>query len=86
MNRQAEKSPPDHSTRSGSMAMTLGPELGVNDILLGRGTGPNENQGNVRFRKLLEDMVEKLQDPKRSSMILKTKFATGVLQTIKERN
>jgi hypothetical protein len=34
---------------SGGMAMILVHELGMNDILLGRGTGPNENQGNIRF-------------------------------------
>jgi hypothetical protein len=67
------------------MAMTLVDEVGVNDILLGRGTGPNEREGNVRFRRLLEEMVEKLQDPKRS-MISKTTAATVVLHTIKERN
>jgi hypothetical protein len=67
------------------MAMPLSPGLGVNDILLGRGTGPNANQGNVRFRKLLEEMiVEKLQDPSRS-MVSKTAVAMEVLQTIKER-
>jgi hypothetical protein len=59
-------------------------EVGVNDILLGRGTGPNEREGNVRFRRLMEEMVEKLQDPNRS-MISKTAAATVVLHTIKER-
>jgi predicted ATP-dependent endonuclease of OLD family len=61
------------------MAMTLAPELGVNDIRLGQGTGPNQNEGNLRFQNLLEEMVEKLQDPKRS----KTAVAT---RTIKEQN
>jgi hypothetical protein len=79
MNRQAEKSPDQ------GRAMILVHEVGVNDVLLGRGTGPNENQGNVRFRRLLEEMVERLQYPK-SSMISKTAVATEVLQTIKERN
>jgi hypothetical protein len=79
MNRQAEKSS-DHGR-----AMILVHEVGVNDILLGRGTGPNENQGNVRFRRLLEEMIERLQYPM-SSIISKTAVATEVLQTITERN
>ena len=32
-------------------------KLGEDDVLLGRGTGPNETLGNVRFRKLVNDMI-----------------------------
>ena len=78
MNRQAHG--------SGSMAMTLVHEVRVNDILLGRGTGPNEREGNVRFQRLLEEMGEKLQDPSKRSIISKTAAATVALQTIKEQN
>jgi hypothetical protein len=63
--------------------MVIVHELGVNDILLGRGTGPNENQGNIRFRRHLEEIVEKYL---KSPVISKTKLASEVLQTIKERN
>jgi hypothetical protein len=68
---------------SGGLAMILVHELGVNDILLGRGTGPNKNQGNIRFRRLLEEIVEAYR---KSPVITKTKLASEILQTIKERN
>jgi hypothetical protein len=64
------------------MAMILVHELEVNDILLGQGTGRNENQGNIHFQRLLEEIVETY--PK-SLMILKTKLASEVLQTIRTK-
>lgn len=31
-------------------------ELGLSDVLLGRGTGPSMNEGNIRFRQIVEDL------------------------------
>lgn len=38
-------------------------ELGSDDVLLGRGTGPNEFEGNIRFRRLVGE-VAMATDPK----------------------
>jgi hypothetical protein len=40
---------------------TILTELGPYDVLVGRGTGPNETQGNVRFRALVKAMTAKQQ-------------------------
>eukprot|EP00934_Nitzschia_sp_Nitz4_P006999 Nitzschia sp. Nitz4//scaffold29_size155292//14348//15128//NITZ4_002635-RA/size155292-processed-gene-0.274-mRNA-1//-1//CDS//3329546379//6989//frame0 len=39
-------------TRTGVYVTELGPA----DVLLGRGTGPSMNEGNVRFRQVVEDL------------------------------
>jgi hypothetical protein len=31
-------------------------ELGLNDVLLGRGTGPSMHEGNIQFRQAVEDL------------------------------
>lgn len=33
-------------------------DLNAHDVLLGRGTGPNEHIGNVRYRALVRDIIE----------------------------
>jgi hypothetical protein len=35
-------------------------DLGENDVMLGRGAGPNEHQGNVRFRETIKDLLKEM--------------------------
>lgn len=44
-----------YQTRSEPSCVLATELLRPHDVLFGRGTGPNENQGNVRFRGLLEN-------------------------------
>ena len=60
--------------------------LGENDVLLGRGTGPNENLGNVRFRSLISQVLE-FAASNRSSVyqkMTKDKLAHIVFECIKK--
>jgi hypothetical protein len=59
-------------------------ELGQNDVLLGRGTGPNESIGNVHFRSLVRDSI---QTPGFSpTPDGKSEFAQVIVNTVKARN
>jgi hypothetical protein len=58
-------------------------ELGQNDVLLGRGTGPNENIGNVRFRSLVRDSM---QTHRFSTPDEKSELAKKIVNTVKARN
>jgi hypothetical protein len=58
-------------------------ELGGNDILLGRGTGPNQNQGNIRFRKTVHEQEELLKI--RGISLSRNEIALKILSVIKER-
>jgi hypothetical protein len=62
-------------------------ELGKDDVLLGRGTGPNENEGNVRFRMLVSKVLN-IADSSNShyQKMTKDKLAALVFDTIKNRN
>ena len=56
-------------------------ELRENDVLFGRGTGPNENQGNIRFRELVKGETRRQQ-----TVVLKTEIARNVVCAIKSKN
>jgi hypothetical protein len=56
-------------------------ELGENDVLVGRGTGPNENLGNIRFRVTLKGF---LNDKTQAGS--KSKLARMVVSTIQARH
>jgi hypothetical protein len=60
-------------------------ELGLNDVLLGRGTGPNEHIGNVRFRSLVRASI---QTPVFFSPTPdgKLELAKKIVNTVKARN
>lgn len=59
-------------------------DLGPNDVLLGRGTGPNEQIGNIRFRALVRDVIhasgKRGLDGKE-----KTRLAKSVIQEVKAK-
>mmetsp|Transcript_106517 Transcript_106517/g.159349 ORF Transcript_106517/g.159349 Transcript_106517/m.159349 type:complete len:369 (-) Transcript_106517:125-1231(-) len=59
-------------------------DLGPYDVLLGRGTGPNENQGNVRFREILKDTMGKYTRP--GYAMSKAQIAREVLDQVQARN
>ena len=61
--------------------------LGENDVLLGRGTGPNENLGNVRFRSLVSKVLENAASNRSSEYqkMTKEKLAHIVFECIKKR-
>jgi hypothetical protein len=63
-------------------------ELGKNDVLLGRGTGPNEHEGNVRFRSLAAEILRSCETSSASSgtILNKTMLAKKVLAATEERN
>ena len=62
-------------------------ELCNHDVLLGRGTGPNEHEGNIRFRLLAAETLKTFSDSTTSpSMKMnKTKLAKKILEAVKAR-
>jgi hypothetical protein len=56
-------------------------ELGENDVLVGRGTGPNENLGNIRFRVTLKGFLNN-----KAQVGSKSKLARMVVATIQARH
>jgi hypothetical protein len=60
-------------------------EITDQDVLLGRGTGPNESQGNIRFRALVRHA---LQDGEASRLDgrVKAKLAREILKAVKSEN
>jgi hypothetical protein len=59
-------------------------KLGRNDVLLGRGSGPNAFIGNVRFRSLVRDSI---QTPGFSPTLDgKSKLAQAIVNNVKARN
>jgi hypothetical protein len=58
-------------------------ELGPNDVLLGRGTGPNEHIGNVRFRSLVRESIQRVD---LSTPGGKSELTKKIVNTVKERN
>jgi hypothetical protein len=56
-------------------------ELGENDVLVGRGTGPNKNLGNIRFRVTLKGFLNN-----RAQAGSKSKLARMVVATIQARH
>jgi hypothetical protein len=71
--------PPDASTPG-----TYITQLGENDVLLGRGTGPCSHEGNVRFRDVIEAMrPQYVATPSRKA---KTKVVLKTVETIKAKN
>jgi hypothetical protein len=59
-------------------------ELGPNDVLLGRGTGPNEYVGNIRFRALVCEVIS-TSDLATFNSGSKSKLSASVVIAIKER-
>ena len=59
-------------------------KLRPNDVLLGRGTGPNNNEGNVVFRTAVEELKEPyLSTPSR---IKKRQLVRKAVETVKGKN
>jgi hypothetical protein len=59
-------------------------ELGADDVLLGRGTGPNSNEGNVNFRIAVEAMKsDYVSTPSRKA---KNKLVHKTVEAIKAKN
>lgn len=62
-------------------------DLRKNDVLLGRGTGPNEHEGNIRFRMVAADiMAACANDSFEGNYLNKTTAAKKLLAAIYERN
>jgi hypothetical protein len=59
-------------------------ELGPNDVLLGRGTGPNEYVGNIRFRALICEVISTC-DLATFNSCSKSRLSASVVIAIKER-
>jgi hypothetical protein len=59
-------------------------ELGPNDVLLGRGTGPNEYVGNIRFRALVCEVISNSNLATFNSGS-KSRLSASVVIAIKER-
>jgi hypothetical protein len=59
-------------------------ELGPNDVLLGRGTGPNEYAGNIRFRALVCEVIS-TSDFATVNSGSKSRLSASVVIAIKER-
>ena len=62
-------------------------ELCNHDVLLGRGTGPNEHEGNIRFRLLAAETLKTFSDSTTSPPMKmnKTKLAKKILEAVKAR-
>jgi hypothetical protein len=59
-------------------------ELNDNDVLLGRGTGPNNNQGNVKFRVAVERL--RLPYTSTSSRKMKNRIVRKTIHAVKAKN
>jgi hypothetical protein len=60
-------------------------ELNKDDVLLGRGTGPNEFQGNIRFRALVKETLQS-DEFKKSTGSTKTMLARMIVRDVKAQN
>mmetsp|Transcript_2014 Transcript_2014/g.3686 ORF Transcript_2014/g.3686 Transcript_2014/m.3686 type:complete len:358 (+) Transcript_2014:92-1165(+) len=60
-------------------------ELTDQDVLLGRGTGPNESQGNIHFRALVRQALLKAGKAKLDGK-LKASLAREILKAVKSQN
>lgn len=58
-------------------------QLGPNDVLLGRGTGPNEYIGNIRFRETIRAIIED-NNVRRRVGRSKAELANLIVERIKE--
>lgn len=78
---------PDSSTSEMPNAGTPGLiyEISDHDVLLGRGTGPNESQGNIRFRALVRRVLQEV-DPSKLDGKIKAKIAREILNAVKAEN
>jgi hypothetical protein len=61
-------------------------ELTKDDVLLGRGTGPNEYQGNIRFRALVKETLRSNELKKSSNGSTKTMLARMIVRDVKAQN
>jgi hypothetical protein len=59
-------------------------ELNDNDVLLGRGTGPNNNQGNVKFRIAVERL--RLPYTSTSSRKMKNRIVRKTIHAVKAKD
>jgi hypothetical protein len=61
--------------------------LGENDVLLGRGTGPNENRGNIGFREIIKELLkEAKEDNTVSEKKFRFKLARNIVDIVKAKN
>ena len=76
--------PTSHASRSESDPPAIvSTELTANDVLLGRGTGPNEH--SIRFRGLTERVLEESRQPgSRYHNLPVREIAKAVVQTVKD--
>jgi hypothetical protein len=57
--------------------------LGTNDVLLGRGTGPNEHEGNKTFRVMAADLLKRIdRTSKDHTNISKVDLARGLVAMV----
>ena len=72
----------DQQTRSRGRNYLEFANLGVNDVLLGRGKGYYEKQGNIKFRVLMSHVVH---DYDKAKKVEKTQIAQGIVDRVKSR-
>jgi hypothetical protein len=65
-------------------APVLFKDLGQNDVLLGRGTGPNEHIGNIRYRAFVREVI-KTSELHAIDGKTKTKLAAKIVDSVKAR-
>lgn len=59
-------------------------KLGPDDILCGRGSGPNDHEGNIRFRSLIAKRESEYRST--SNRLAKTKIAQDVINEVFKKN
>jgi hypothetical protein len=74
------------STLRSSAGTVIDGAIGENDVLLGRGTGPNENIGNIRFRVASKKEFTLSYNNGTIDSSCKSKVARRVVEAIKSRN
>jgi hypothetical protein len=72
-----------HDYHPGNLLLSFYTELQRDDVLLGRGTGPNDFEGNIRFRRLVAE-VARVSDPIELTASKGT-LAQKVVDTVKRR-
>ena len=72
---------------SPSNRVILASEVGENDVLLGRGAGPNTNRGNIIYRKIVQEVLSRASNEDNPKPLgQKNRMAREIVDTVHSRN
>lgn len=72
---------------SPSNRVILASEVGENDVLLGRGAGPNTNRGNIIYRNIVQEVLSRASNEDNPTPLgQKNRMAREIVDTVHSRN